>query len=275
MFLAAPLLLALCAAAAAAPDLTQLEFQAEVSQRDTFGDQGLKFTFPKFAANGAAGTVRNMDISSNPILATLPNGGLAQNVDVFAPCTLNVAHAHPRGNEIYFVQEGSLEAGIQEETGGQFNSFNLSSGQNVVVPQGLLHYTYNPSCSNTSLVQFFDNADSGTVIAYANIVNNFRDEVLTALTGLDADQIGMLKAAVPKPTAPITQSSPACRARCGLPPASPSPSTPPNPSPSPSPYASSSSSPASESSSSYASSPSGSASTSTTASTSSSGRRLA
>lgn len=47
MFLAAPLLLALCAAAAAAPDLTQLEFQAEVSQRDTFGDQGLKFTFPK------------------------------------------------------------------------------------------------------------------------------------------------------------------------------------------------------------------------------------
>lgn len=35
-------------------------------------------------------------------------------------------------------------------------------------------------------VQFFDNADSGTVIAYANIVNNFRDEVLTALTGLDA-----------------------------------------------------------------------------------------
>ena len=56
--------------------------------------------------NTAAGTIQNMDLSSNAFLSTLPNKGLAQNVDVFSPCTINVPHSHPRGNEIYYVIDG-------------------------------------------------------------------------------------------------------------------------------------------------------------------------
>lgn len=53
-------------------------------------------------------------------------------------------------------------------------------------PAGLLHYVYNPTCYNASLMQIWNNADFGTVIAYANMVNNFPEEALQAITGLDS-----------------------------------------------------------------------------------------
>ena len=58
------------------------------------------------AVNSAAGTIKNMDLGSNPWLGVLPNKGMAQNVDVFSACTINVPHVHPRGNEIYYVVDG-------------------------------------------------------------------------------------------------------------------------------------------------------------------------
>ena len=54
------------------------------------------------------------------------------------------------------------------------------------MPAGLLHYVYNPTCRNTSLLQTWDNADFGAVIVYANLVNNLPQEALEAITGLDA-----------------------------------------------------------------------------------------
>lgn len=52
---------------------------------------------PQASTNNAAGSIRNMDLANNPVLGTLPNGGISQNVDFFAPCTINVPHSHPRG----------------------------------------------------------------------------------------------------------------------------------------------------------------------------------
>ncbi|KAK9794034.1 hypothetical protein WJX73_006491 [Symbiochloris irregularis] len=181
--------------AVAQVNLNQAQFEPEVVQRDQFSPDAYSFNFPKTAANTAAGSIRNMDLSSNPFLGTLPHGGLAQNEDIFNPCTINVPHIHPRGNEIYYVIDGVLQYGIQEETGGRFTSGNLSAGNLVVVPQGLLHYVYNPSCSVTRLLQFWDNSDFGTVIAYANMVNNFPTEVFNAFSGLDTAEISALKQA--------------------------------------------------------------------------------
>ncbi|KAK9811138.1 hypothetical protein WJX73_006095 [Symbiochloris irregularis] len=214
---AALLALVFLGSAAAQVNLNTAQFETEAAQRDQFGPEAFQFDFPAVAANTAAGSIRNMDLGSNPFLGTLPHGGLAQNEDVFSPCTINVPHVHPRGNEIYYVIDGALEWGIQQEAGATtgFSTGNLTSGQLVVVPQGLLHYVYNPSCSTTRLLQFWDNSDFGTVIQYANIVNNFPVEVLNAFTGLDASEIEVLKAAVPKPTGAITQGS-ICLERCGV-----------------------------------------------------------
>lgn len=38
----------------------------------------------------------------------------------------------------------------------------------------------------TNLLQIWDNADFGTVIAYASMINNFSEDVLMAFTGLDS-----------------------------------------------------------------------------------------
>ncbi|KAK9844372.1 hypothetical protein WJX74_001564 [Apatococcus lobatus] len=218
-FLAAAVLLASASAQGLAPStsptyLTTPTFMTELQQRLQFQGTSLAFTFPTASTNTAAGTIRSMDLSSNPILGTLPNGGISQNVDFFAPCTINVPHVHPRGSEIYYVISGTVEVGIQEEAStGRFISVNATAGQNVVAPQGLMHYVQNNECTGVSLLQIWNNADPGTVVLYANMVNNFPDRALAAFTGLDATAIATLKTSVPKPTAPITQSQ-SCLARC-------------------------------------------------------------
>ncbi|KAK9862078.1 hypothetical protein WJX84_003464 [Apatococcus fuscideae] len=194
--------------------LSTPSFMTELQQRLMFQGTSLRFTFPTASVNSAAGTVRPMDLSTDPVLGTLPNGGISQNVDYFAPCTINVPHVHPRGSEIYYVISGTVEAGIQEEAStGRFISANVTAGQNVVVPQGLLHYIQNNECTGVSLLQIWNNADPGTVIVYANLVNNFPDRALAAFTGLDATAIATLKIAVPAPTSPLAQSQ-SCLARC-------------------------------------------------------------
>ena len=91
------------------------------------------------------------------------------------------------GSEIYYVISGTVEAGIQEEAStGRFISVNVTAGQNVVAPQGLMHYIQNNECTGVSLLQIWNNADPGTVVLYANMVNNFPDRALAAFTGLDA-----------------------------------------------------------------------------------------
>lgn len=89
-------------------------------------------------------------------------------------------------SEIYYVISGTVEAGIQEEAStGRFISVNVTAGQNVIAPQGLMHYIQNNECTGVSLLQIWNNADPGTVVLYANMVNNFPDRALAAFTGLD------------------------------------------------------------------------------------------
>ena len=89
-------------------------------------------------------------------------------------------------SEIYYVISGALEVGVQEEAStGRFVLNNVTSGQNVIAPQGLPHYVQNNECTGASLLQFWNAADYGTVILYANLVNNFPDRALMGFTGLD------------------------------------------------------------------------------------------
>ena len=48
------------------------------------------------AVNNAAGTVYPMDVSANPVLATLPGDGIALNLGQLKPCGVLLPHVHPR-----------------------------------------------------------------------------------------------------------------------------------------------------------------------------------
>lgn len=45
-------------------------------------------------------------VNNDQALATLPNGGVGQNLVSLAPCAVNQPHVHPRGTEISHVTQG-------------------------------------------------------------------------------------------------------------------------------------------------------------------------
>ena len=46
-------------------------------------------------------------VNNNQALATLPGGGVGQNLVSLAPCAVNQPHVHPRGTEISHVTKGT------------------------------------------------------------------------------------------------------------------------------------------------------------------------
>ena len=48
------------------------------------------------ALNNAAGEVFAMDVSANPVLATLPGDGISMNLGQLKPCGVLLPHVHPR-----------------------------------------------------------------------------------------------------------------------------------------------------------------------------------
>ncbi|KAK9803531.1 hypothetical protein WJX73_004569 [Symbiochloris irregularis] len=182
--------------------------------RGSFPEGAIRFNFPEASTNSAAGTIRSRDLNSDPFLGTLPKDGVSQNVDVYQPCTLNVLHVHPRASEIYYLINGTLEVGVQEEApSGRFLNVNLQPGSNAVIPQGLPHYVYNNACEPANLLQFWDSSDPGNVIIYGNFVRNFPSNVIAAHTGLDPMSIAALSRSVPQPNGGIIRSE-ACLAAC-------------------------------------------------------------
>ncbi|WOO81710.1 putative protein YdbB [Vanrija pseudolonga] len=55
-----------------------------------------------------------------------------------------VWHSHPDTDEVFFVQEGSMEMGVRE--GGVESVLKLNKGDMYVVPQGQEHRPLNANC---------------------------------------------------------------------------------------------------------------------------------
>ena len=85
---------------------TELDFQTELQQRQQFGNSSFIFSFndPAPTANG---DLRTLFVNNDEALATLPNGGVAQNLVTLKACAVNQPHNHPRGTEISHVLKGS------------------------------------------------------------------------------------------------------------------------------------------------------------------------
>lgn len=52
-------------------------------------------------------------VNNDAVLASLPNGGVSQNLVTLEPCSINQIHVHPRGTEISYLTKGT--ASIESE----------------------------------------------------------------------------------------------------------------------------------------------------------------
>ena len=130
--------------AATTPDTSDIDFLTELTLREEFPASDFIFKFPT-EQKTAFGNLRNLFVNNDPILATLPNGGVAQNLVTLGPCAVNQPHSHPRGTEISHVTEGMLclsihtivaQSHVFPQTGLEANLLNLLPLTNL--------YQFNP-----------------------------------------------------------------------------------------------------------------------------------
>lgn len=192
---------------------TELDFETELQQRKQFGNSSFIFSFNDPAAT-AFGDLRTLFINNDEVLATLPNGGVSQNLVTLKACAINQPHNHPRGTEISHVLKGTLLFGFAEEnTGRPFIGGNVKTGQTVIIPQGLIHFAQNLECEEGQFIASFPNRDPGTVTTALTFFN-LPESAIRATTGLTDSQIKTIKASVDANPNPSLDH--VCAKRCGI-----------------------------------------------------------
>ncbi|XP_077242822.1 germin-like protein 8-2 [Tasmannia lanceolata] len=169
---------------------------ANLAEASDFFSSGLDI--PGNTNNRDGSNVTLVDVFRIPGLNTL--GISIARVD-FAPYGLNPPHLHPRGTEIFVVQEGSLYVG--------FVTSNLANGQNrliskilnkgdvFVFPIGLIHFQLNVGKTDAVAISAFNSQNRG-IITIANAVFGsnppISDDVLTKAFDLDKKVVDFLQA---------------------------------------------------------------------------------
>ncbi|KAL3686822.1 hypothetical protein R1sor_013131 [Riccia sorocarpa] len=199
---------------ALAVDQSDLDFIPELTERQQFSPDFFIFKFQNADTTTPFGSLRTMFVNNNPALATLPGEGAAQNLVTLGPCGINQPHNHPRATEISHVTEGKLLFGFAEENGGRsFIGGNVTKGQTVIIPQGLIHFAQNLDCKEAQFIATFPNRDPGTQTT-ASTFFNLPLSTIRGTTGLSDEQIKKIQASVAANRNPSVDRE--CAKRCGL-----------------------------------------------------------
>ena len=103
--------------------------------------------------------------------------------------------------------------GILEENGGRYIENNVTTGQVVVVPQGLVHFVQNIGCENATFLATFGKEDPGVFVISTNIFR-INQQALTSTFNQPESIINSIRSSVnPSPAPGVGE----CRERCGLP----------------------------------------------------------
>lgn len=214
LFLAAAMIVGCSVSGAMAADMTDLDFMPELKQRQEFGDDDFVFKFEKTTDKTPFGNLRPMFVDFNPALATLPGDGASQNLVTVGPCAINQPHNHPRATQISHVTEGDLLFGFAEENGGRhFIGGNVTKGQTVIIPQGLIHFAQNLGCKEAQFIASFPHRDPGTqttAVAFFNLPI----VTIRATTGLEDAEIMKILASVTANPNPSLDK--VCAKMCGI-----------------------------------------------------------
>lgn len=131
----------------------------------------------------------------------------------FEPKGVNPPHVHPRGNELFYLAEGTLIAGVVTTNNTLFRE-TLHPGDIFVFPRGLLHFQINPDAHKPALAfASFNSQNPGVLRIPAAVFGSkpfLPDEVLQTAFAIDEEEVNHLHASVAT-TLIIKSSPPICK----------------------------------------------------------------
>jgi oxalate decarboxylase len=144
---------------------------------------------PQVVAKG--GTIREANQSTFPALA---GNGLSIYLLTLEPGGLRIPHWHPDAAELDYCLEGKARIGLGFPD-GEWQRFDLETGEIAVLPQGWFHYIENVGEGTMRMLVIFNNSDPND-IGISVGVQAIPKEVLSLTFGVSADRFDGLDLSV-------------------------------------------------------------------------------
>lgn len=129
------------------------------------------------------GTIQEANQSTFPALA---GNGLAVYLLTLEPGAVRIPHWHPDAAELDYVLSGKARIGLGFPD-GEWQRFDLASGQISIIPQGWFHYIENVGEETMRMLVVFSNSspnDIGVSVGFQAVPK----EVLGLTFGVPADR---------------------------------------------------------------------------------------
>jgi len=142
-------------------------------------------------------TVTGVNLASNPPFPALEGLGVSAALLQYPPGAVNPPHTHPRGTELLYIIEGTLDVGLVDTTPKLFTQ-TLCAGDLFVFPKGLVHFQINNDKRQTvRAFAGFSSSNPGLVRLPNTLFteSNISDDVLAKSFGVSTSVIDKLQAA--------------------------------------------------------------------------------
>ncbi|KAG6555884.1 hypothetical protein Mapa_002526 [Marchantia paleacea] len=148
-------------------------------------------------------TLRNVVVASKDFATVTPVNdgifpalkglGVSSALLQFPKGSVNPPHTHPRGTEILFIIEGTLDVGLVDTANKLFTQ-TLRDGDLFVFPKGLVHFQINRKHWTVKALASFSSSNPGLVRLPNNMFkSNIGDDVLQKSFGVNQYVIQQLK----------------------------------------------------------------------------------
>ncbi|GJM96271.1 hypothetical protein PR202_ga13092 [Eleusine coracana subsp. coracana] len=146
-------------------------------------------------SNPNGSNVTELDVTHWPGVNTL---AVSMNRVDFAPGGTNPPHIHPRATEVGLVTRGELLVDIigSLESGNRYYSKVLKAGETFVIPRGLMHFQFNVSKEEASMVVSFNSQNPGIVFVPLTMFGSsppIPTPVLAKALRVDAQVVDLIK----------------------------------------------------------------------------------
>ncbi|KAG6555885.1 hypothetical protein Mapa_002527 [Marchantia paleacea] len=127
------------------------------------------------------------------IFPALKGLGVSSALLQYPKGSVNPPHTHPRGTELLFILEGTLDVGLLDTTNKLFTQ-TLKAGDLFVFPKGLVHFQINRIQETVRALASFSSSNPGTVRLPNNLFkSNIADDVLQKSFGVNQYVIQQLR----------------------------------------------------------------------------------
>ncbi|KAG6551863.1 hypothetical protein Mapa_006477 [Marchantia paleacea] len=151
---------------------------------------------PNAASPFATVTTVNAVAPSQAPFLVVDGLGVSMALLQYPPGTVNPPHTHPRGTELLYIIEGTLEVGLVDSTNKLFTNI-LYKGDIFAFPKGLVHFQINNDKYKTvRALAAFSSSNAGLVRLPNTLFNTsapISDKVLQISFGVSGDVVKALR----------------------------------------------------------------------------------